>query len=301
MDEALPTGTITFLFTDVVGSSASWESHPEEMAPAMRRHDELIEAAVAGRGGRVVRPRGEGDSRFAVFSRASDAVAAAVEVVSALEEESWPTPNPIGVRMALHTGEGELRSGDYYGSAVNRCARLRAIGHPGQILLSQATAELARDSLPEGAVLSDLGWQRLKDLFRPERVHQLTGKGMVGEFPALRSLDAAAHNLPVQPTPLVGREADIDRAQAILARPDVRLLTLTGPGGMGKTRLGLQVAAEMVEDFADGVWFVPLAPVGDPGLVVSAIAQVFGVTETPTQPLAQAVGAHLSILSPRNQ
>src|SRR6476661_10671251 len=169
----LPTGTVTFLFTDVEGSTKLWERHPEQMRVALARHDQLIETLVEQHEGVVVRPRGEGDSRFAVFSRASDAVAAAAAIQQALHEEPWPAHTPLRVRVALHTGEADLRQGDYYGSAVNRCARLRAVAHGGQTLVSTATQVLVRDSLPDGITLLDLGEHRLKDLQRPERVFQL--------------------------------------------------------------------------------------------------------------------------------
>src|SRR5437867_3621370 len=163
----LPTGTVTFLFTDVEGSTKLWERHPEQMRVALARHDHLIESLVAQHEGVVVRPRGEGDSRFAVFPRASDAVAAAAAIQQALHEEPWPAEMPLQVRMALHTGEADLREGDYYGSDVNRCARLRGAGHGGQTLLSGATAHLVRDLLPAGTDLRDLGDRRLKDLIQP--------------------------------------------------------------------------------------------------------------------------------------
>src|ERR687888_1454876 len=161
---ALPTGTVTFLFTDVEGSTKLWERHPEQMRAALARHDALIESLVEQHQGVAVRPRGEGDSRFAVFARASDAVAAAAAIQQALHDEPWPPETPLRVRMALHTGEADLREGDYYGSAVNRCARLRAIAHGGQVLLSGPTAAVARSGLLEGVSLRDLGVHRLRDL-----------------------------------------------------------------------------------------------------------------------------------------
>src|SRR5919204_4114314 len=170
---ALPTGTVTFVLTDVEGSTRLWEQHPDGMRAATVQHDAIVEFLTELHGGQVVRPRGEGDSRFCVFGRATDAVAAAAAVQRALHREVWPTPEPLRVRMALHTGEADLRDGDYYGPAVNRCARLRAAGHGGQTLLSAATAGLAGGALPAGVGLRDLGERRLKDLVRPERVYQL--------------------------------------------------------------------------------------------------------------------------------
>ncbi len=190
MAERLPRGVVTYLFSDVAGSTALWEEAAEAMGPAMARHDELVEAAVRGAGGLLVRPRGEGDSRFAVFVAARDAVEAAVRVQRALAAEHWPTPRPVTVRLALHTGEADLRDGDYYGRAVNRCARLRGLGHPGQVLLSQATAALVVDALPAGARLRELGAYALPDLLRPETVFQLCAPGLPDAFPALRSVPA---------------------------------------------------------------------------------------------------------------
>src|SRR5947209_7219813 len=174
----LPTGTVTFLFTDIEGSTQLWERYPDQARAALARHDRIIEAVVDRHGGTLVRPRGEGDSRFAVFSLATDAVAAAANMQRMLFAEPWPTPAPLRVRMALHTGEADLREGDYYGSAVNRCARLRSLAHGRQVLVSMATAELARDALADGVSLRDLGEHRLRDLGRPERVHQLCHPGL---------------------------------------------------------------------------------------------------------------------------
>src|SRR3954453_10108463 len=193
----LPTGTVTFLFTDIEGSTALGEQYPEAMRRALIRHDLLVEQVVAEHSGHVVRPRGEGDSRFAVFARATDAVAAAAALQQALHSEPWPTPLPLRVRLALHTGEADLREGDYYGSAVNRCARLRAVAHGGQALVSNATQELVNDTLPEDVSLNDLGEHRLKDLQRPERIFQVVAPGLSTDFPPLKSLDNMPNNLPV--------------------------------------------------------------------------------------------------------
>ena len=175
--------------------------------------------------------------------------------------------------MALHAGAAEERDGDYFGPPVNRVARLLSAGHGGQVLLSHAAKELTRDDLPDGASLRDLGERRLKDLFRPERVFQLISPELPTSFPPLKTLDARINNLPAQPTPLVGRERELGEVRDLLRTEGVRLLTLTGPGGIGKTRLGLQVAAELLDEFEDGVFFVALAPITDPALVASAIAE----------------------------
>jgi len=184
MDD-LPTGTITFLFTDVEGSTKLWEQSPEKMRAALARHDALVESTIAQYHGTVVRQRGEGDSRFAVFPRATDAVVAVASLQQRLHAEPWLTPTPERVRIALHTGEADLREGDYYGSAVNRCARLRAVSHGGQTLLSQATYDLVRDNLPTEIGLRDLGEHRLKDLVRPEHIFQVIGPGAPSDFPPL--------------------------------------------------------------------------------------------------------------------
>ena len=273
----LPSGTVTFLFTDIEGSTRLWEHDPDRMRVALARHDALLTAAITRHGGVVVKARGEGDSFFAVFDRATDATNAAFNAQKSLSAASWPTDDPIRVRMALHTGEAELREGDYYGAAVNRCARLRAAGHGGQVLLSQSAFDLVRDAAPPGIGLVSLGEFRLKDLIRPEHVFQLTAAGSPSEFPPLRTLDLRANNLPVQRGPLIGREQELEKLQDVLRRNDVGLVTLTGPGGTGKTRLSLQLAADVIDRFADGAFFVGLAPISDPGLVASSIAQAIGV------------------------
>jgi predicted ATPase/class 3 adenylate cyclase len=290
----LPTGTLTFLFTDMEGSTQLWERYPEQARTALARHDRIIEDLVSRHGGTVVRPRGEGDSRFAVFSRATDAVAAAAATQQALNTEAWPTPSPLLVRMAVHTGEADLRDGDYYGSAVNRCARLRSAAHGGQTLLSSVTQELVRDHLPEGVSLRDLGEHLLRDLQQPGHIFQLVVADLPSDFPPLKTLDARPNNLPSQRTMLVGRDAEVASIQSLLLRDDVGLLTLTGPGGIGKTRLALQVAAELIDEFPDGVYFVSLAHITDPNLVAPAIAQTLGVTQVASREMVDTLADYLS-------
>src|SRR5438270_4562643 len=194
----LPTGTVTFLFTDIEGSTRLWEEHPEAMRQALIRHDRLIDDLVHQYAGTLVRPRGEGDSRFAVFSIAPDAVSAACAIQRALQSTAWPSPERLSVRMGLHTGEADLRDGDYYGSAVNRCARLRAIAHGGQVLLSETVRALAQHWLPNGVSLRDLGQHRLKDMQHLERLFQLVIAGLPSDFPPLRTLEVRPHILPLQ-------------------------------------------------------------------------------------------------------
>ena len=258
----LPTGTVTFLMTDVEGSTALWEQQPEEMKSSTLRLDGVASDIISKNGGILIKPRGEGDSLFAVFARASDGLKAAVDLQLALGDF------PFKVRMGLHTGETELLDDDYYGPVVNRCARLRSIAHGGQILLSQATAAVAAKMLPERASLKDLGPHRLKDLQQPVRVSQVRHPELESGFPLLRSLDALPHNLPLQLTSFVGREREIEAVRQLLERS--RLVTLTGSGGSGKTRLSLQVAAELLEEFPDGVWQVDLTPLRDPHLIPKA-------------------------------
>ena len=265
------TGPLTFLFTDVEGSTSLWERNSEAMSEALSRHDEILRAAIEAHDGRVFKT--VGDAFYAAFPTAPKALSAALDAQRALHHAEWEEAGPLRVRMALHTGAAEERAGDYFGPSLNRVARLLSAGHGGQILMSLATEKLVRDKLPEGAALRDLGERRLKDLFRPEHVFQITATGLPTEFAPLRTLDARRNNLPGQPTPLVGREREVAQVCERLRNPDIRLLTLTGPGGMGKTRLGLQAAAELMDEFESGTFFVPLAPITDPTLVAPTIAR----------------------------
>jgi predicted ATPase/class 3 adenylate cyclase/DNA-binding CsgD family transcriptional regulator len=292
---ALPIGTVTFLLTDVEGSVRLWEQHPSQMRAVLSRHDVLFETLAQAHGGTMVRPRGEGDSRFCVFARATDAVAAAIAMQQGLHAEPCQAEIRLRVRMALHTGEADLRDGDYYGSAVNRCARLRAIAYGGQVLLSKATTDLVQDSLPEGATLRDMGDHSLRGLSRLERVFQLVIRGLAADFPPLRTLETLPHNLPLAVTPFVGRERELEGIGHQLRRPEVRLLTLTGPGGTGKTRLAVAAAADLLGDFSGGVTFVALESLSDPALVVPAVAQALRVREASDRPLAQTVEEYLRL------
>jgi predicted ATPase/class 3 adenylate cyclase len=292
-----PVGTVTFLFTDIEGSTRLWEEQPDAMGLALARHDALLRQAIEQHGGYVFKTIG--DAFCAAFATAPEAVAASLATQQALVGPEWesPTGNVGGVallvRMALHTGAAQARDGDYFGPPLNRVARLLAVGHGGQVLLSNAAQELSRDALPESAGLHDLGEHRLKDLIRPERIYQLTHPRLRAAFPPLRTLDQRPNNLPAQPTPLLGREKEVGAVLALLRQPDVRLLTLTGPGGIGKTRLSLQAAADATDDFADGAFFVPLASVGDSELLPTAVGQALNVEEDAGRTAVECVREYL--------
>ena len=283
----LPSGIVTFLFTDVEGSTKLWEDHTRLMEQSQARHVQIIEGCVERHSGVLIQSRGEGDSTFSVFTAATDAVAAACALQRALHAEPWPPEVPIRVRAALHAGAATPERDDYHAPDVNRCARLRAIGHGGQTLLSRSVYLLACEALPEGAGLHDLGLHRLKDLQRPEQVYQLLHRDLPAAFPPLLSLNARRTNLPLQLTSFVGRSDEIAAIKQRL--PGTRLLTLTGFGGCGKTRLALQVAAESLEEHPDGVWLVELAALSDPALVVQTVASVLGMSEQPGIPLQQTL------------
>src|SRR5579859_1542294 len=287
-----PSGTVTFLFTDMEGSTRRWEEQPAAMAAAIARHDALLRRAIEASGGYIFKT--VGDAFCAAFTTATDALAASLDAQAALVAEAWdPALGGIRVRIGLHTGAAGERDGDYFGPPVNRAARLASAAAGGQVVLSSSTQELVRDSLPPGVELRDLGSHRLKDLIRPEQIFQVVAPGLPADFPPLRTLDSRPHNLPRQTTALIGREHAVADVVALLRQPAVALVTLTGPGGTGKTRLGLQVAAELLEDFADGAWFVELAPISDSALVASAIATTLGVRETVGKSLNESLKDHL--------
>jgi predicted ATPase/class 3 adenylate cyclase len=287
-----PSGTVTFLFTDIEGSTKRWELYPKQMKATLHRHDTLLRSAIEKHNGYIFKTMG--DAFCAAFASPNDAIQAALGAQDTLHKEVWLKEiGTVKVRAALHTGIAEERDGDYFGPPVNRVARLLSAGHGGQTLVSLSTYELVRDQLPPGVELLHMGERRLKDLFRPEHVYQFLVSGLPSQFPPLRTLDARPNNLPVQPNPLIGREKEVREVAAMFRRSDVRLLTLTGPGGTGKTRLGLQVAADMVDEFNDGAMFVNLAPIIDAGLVVSTIVQVLGVQEVGGTPLIETLKANL--------
>jgi predicted ATPase/class 3 adenylate cyclase len=264
-----PSGTVTFLFTDIEGSTRLWQEDEASMRQAMARHDQLLRDVVADRGGVVFSTMGDGLA--AAFQSASAGLSCAVEAQARLDRETWGTARPLKVRMGLHTGEAELREGDYFGTAVNRAARLTAVGHGGQILCSSSTAELANTD----AVLVDLGDHRLRDLDRPLHVFQLGD----GSFPPLRSLNAFPGNLPIQLTSFVGRQEELVSVSKAIEVS--RLVTLTGTGGVGKTRLALQTAADLVTSFPDGVWMCELAAAADGESMLQVVGAALGYAPTP--------------------
>ena len=281
----LPGGTVTFLFTDIEGSTQLWERDHHAMEGAVERHLALLATAIQAHGGFSFKT--VGDAMQAAFPTAPAAVAAVLAAQRALLAEDWGEIGTLRVRMALHAGEADPdERGDYLAAHLNRLARLLATGHGGQILLTQTVQQLSRGRLPDGATVRDLGEHRLRDLLDAEHVYQLLHPDLPATFPPLRSLDSRPHNLPRQPTPFLGREQQVTEVTNLLRREHVPLVTLIGPGGTGKTRLALQAAAEVLDDFPDGVFFVPLAPVTDPALVPAAIAAALGLREEGGQPLA---------------
>lgn len=286
----LPTGIVTFLFTDVEGSTQMLERVPAAYGESLKRHDAILRSAVAAHRGVVFET--VGDAIYAAFDRATEAIAAALQAQLELRREAWGEIGEFRVRMGLHTGEAERRGDHYFGRALYRCARLTAIGYGGQVLVSSTTASLVGHGLPSGAALRSLGSHRLKDLAEPEEPYQLEHVELIAEFPPLRSLDARPNNLPVEISTFVGRERELAEVRRLLDAK--RLVTITGAGGTGKTRLSLQIAAEAIDGFADGVFFVPLAAVAEARLVLAEIAQAFGVREAAGQSLAERVKEHLA-------
>ena len=266
---ALPTGTVTFLFTDLEGSTRLWEEHPDAMQAALARHDGILRDAIAAHDGAIVKTTGDGV--HAAFATAANAIDAAVDAQLALGSEEWGATGSLRVRMGIHTGAAEARDGDYYGTAVNRAARVMSVAHGGQVIVTRATNELVRDSRHE---VVDLGDHRLRDLGEPEHVFQVTHPDLARDFPRLRSVDAYPTNLPLQATSFVGRDDDIvDVAKAL---EDARVVTLTGVGGVGKTRLAVQTAAELLPRFRDGAWLCELGPLSDPAGLPDVLAAALG-------------------------
>jgi predicted ATPase/class 3 adenylate cyclase len=282
--------TVTFLFTDLENSTPLWESHPELMQELSSRHDALMREAIESHKGQVVKTTGDGF--HAVFGVATDGLAAALAGQQAMVKEPWPAKTgPLRVRMGLHTGQSQPRDNDYYGSEVNRAARVMGLASGGQVLISEATAALIRKALPPQVSLSDLGQHRLKGLAAAEQIFQICHPALPYEFPPLKSLSVYKHNLPVQLSTFVGREKELTDVKRLLK--ETHLLTLLGPGGTGKTRLMLEVAEEVIGDFAHGVWLVELAPLTNPDLIPERVAAALGVQEQPGRAMPETLVDYL--------
>jgi predicted ATPase/class 3 adenylate cyclase len=271
---------LTFLFTDVVGSTKRWETDAEAMAADLAEHDAVISAAVGAHGGTLLKTKGEGDSTVSVFDRPADALAAAAAAQRAVA---------MPVRMAVHVGPAEARNGDYFGPTLNRTARLRAIAHGGQVICSEAVAFATDGALTDGLSLIAMGVHRLKDLAGPERVFQLAGDGLATDFPPLLSLNRSTTNLPAQQSSFIGRVAELAHVRALITQ--TRLVTLIGTGGSGKTRVALEAAAASFDEFPDGVWFCELAPISDGAAVGNVVATAANIGLFPGDATTQIVAA----------
>ena len=286
----IPTGTVTFLFTDIEGSTLLSQRYPDAMPDLLRRHNEILTQAAQAHDGYVF--RAIGDSFTAAFASAIDALNAALDAQRLLLSEAW-SPAPVKVRMGIHTGTAYINEDNEYSgyTTLALCQRVMSAGHGGQVLLSSATRELVRDSLPEEMELIDLGERRLKDLLRPEHIYQLNASGLLSTFPPLKTLDAFPNNLPVQLTSFIGREREIIQVKQELNSH--RLVTLTGSGGTGKTRLSLQVAADLLDQFPEGIWFVELAPLTDPDMIPQTILSTIGINEQAGRPPMELLKEYL--------
>ena len=285
----LPTGTVTFFFSDIEGSTRLIQELGDDYPQALLAHHTIQRQALAANGGHELRT--EGDSFFIAFGSALQACKGAAAVQKLLAAHQWPKSSALRVRVGLHTGEATLVGNEYLGIDVHRAARIASAAHGGQVLISETTQGLVQGALPAELTVKDLGVHRLKDLARPERLFQLTIDGCVSEFPALRTMESTPNNLPTQLTSFIGRDDQVREAKELLAKS--RLLTLTGPGGTGKTRLSLQIAADVLDRFPDGVYFVPLAAIHDPELVPSAIAQALSIQTSGTRRPIDALADYL--------
>lgn len=272
-------GMFTFLFTDIEGSTKRWDANPDAMRVVLVRHDDLLRHIIEANHGHVFKT--VGDAFCAAFLSPVDGVRAAMGLQRAIASEDWSTVDGLRVRASLHMGMAEARDNDYFGPALNRVARILSLAYGEQTLISSSVFEVIKEPLKGWVTVRDLGQHRLKDLTQSEHIFQVAPPGGRQDFPALKSLDYRPNNLPAQPTSFIGREAEIEAVRELLNRPSVKLVTLTGPGGIGKTRLSLQVAAELTDVLEDGVFFVPLAGIDDPYLVATTIAQTLGVAERP--------------------
>ena len=287
----LPRGTVTFLFTDVEGSTGLLQRHSRAYPQAIALHHSILRAAVESAHGGVFETIG--DAVYAAFTRVDEAAHAAAASQRGLANAAWQETGPLRVRMGIHVGDVELSDGHYFGPALYRCARLMALGHGGQVLLSAVAAGILADLGADGLGVRDLGEHRLKDLLRAERIYQLTGPGLDRDFPSLRALDERPNNLPIARTTLVGRDSQLPQLQALLVDQRGRLVTLTGPGGVGKTRLALELAARVTDAFVDGVYFVALARVSDTRLVPGAIADALSLRDAPGRSLQETLADYL--------
>src|SRR6266498_161692 len=287
--QPLPSGTVTFLFTDIEGSTRLLQQLGEDYTALIADHDQLLREASEMYNGHVMGT--QGDSFFVAFSRAMDAIHAVIHTQRALAAHAWTNGVSVRVRMGLHTGEPQISESGYVGIDVHRAARIAAAAHGGQVLISQTTCNLVQNELPEGVKLRDLGEHRLKDLRQPKHLYQLVIDGLATDFPPIKSLDALLNNLPIPLTSFIGRQKELGELKQLLE--NTRLVTLTGPGGSGKTRLALQVTTEMVEHFRNGVFFVALAPITDPKLVASTIAQPLGIKETAGRSITDSLKDYL--------
>jgi predicted ATPase/class 3 adenylate cyclase len=289
-----PTGTVTFLFTDIEGSTRLWQEHPESMRDSLATHDRLMRSTIESHSGYVFSTAG--DAFAAAFARAGDAVSGAVAAQRMLGRADWGEA-VVRVRMGLHTGEAEEREGDYFGPALNRGARLMAAAHGGQVLVSSAAAQIVADQLPDPVTLMELGEHRLKDLSTQEFIFQIRHPELTQDFPPLRTLDELPNNLPLELTSFVGRKKEIGQVASLLN--EVKLLTLTGVGGVGKTRMALQVAADSIDQYGDGVWFVELGALSDPELIPKQVSVAMGVQEQADRPIERTlleVASHKNLL-----
>lgn len=286
----LPIGTVTFLFSDIEGSTRMLQELGDAFRPVLERHNAIVHEAAAMHRGRIV--KNEGDGFFVAFQSANDALSSAVEIQRRLATEDWASPQGVKVRIGIHTGEGRLGGSDYVGIDVHRAARVGDSGHGGQTLMSEATARLIEYSLPEDTRLVDLGSHRLRDLTHEEHIFQLCVEGLTGEFPPLRTLTSTKGNLPIRDLTLIGRHLEKD---SVIAALEVsRLVTLTGPGGVGKTTLALKVAEELAAEFEDGVWFVEVSRVPDDNLLAAAIARQLHITESPLTSITDTLISRLA-------
>ncbi|MGB7046898.1 MAG: adenylate/guanylate cyclase domain-containing protein [Candidatus Cybelea sp.] len=287
----LPRGTVTFVFTDIEGSSTLWERFPDSMRRAIELHDSLIKKTVRVNRGAIFKTLGDGVA--CAFEDPADALAATVEVQRALKSTAWPADiDEIRVRIGIHTGTAVKREADYFGPTLNRAARLMSIGHGGQILVSSATAALLRDVLPSEISLRELGSYRLKDLSLSETTYQVVGPELRAEFPALTSVDSHPNNLPSRISTFVGREEELEELRSRVS--DRAIITIVGMGGIGKTRLALQLASDVIDRFPGGAWFVDLSGLHDGSLVATAVAEALGVREVRTEPLLTTITSRLS-------